>query len=395
MGVAGKHILIIVENLPLPFDKRVWQEANALKEAGAMVSIICPQMRGFVKSYEQINGIDIYRHPLPHEASGGLGYLFEYSTALFWEFILTFRINLKNRIHIIHGCCPPDLIFLVAIPFRFLGTRYVFDHHDLSPELYHTKFKRKGLFHKLLTWFEKGTFSLASYSIATNNSFKQIAIDRGGMKPENVQVVRSGPDLNRLRIQKPLPELKRGKKFLIGYLGIIAEQDGLDLLMRIARILKDRRNDIQFAIMGGGTELENVKVLARELDLMDMVEFYGMVSENSVINNVLNTCDVCVNPDVPDELNDLLTTNKVMEYMAVGKPVVQFDLKEGRFTAQQASLYAEGESLEDFVDKIESLLSDPEKRKEMGEFGRNRVETQLSWDHEKGKLIDFYNGMFD
>lgn len=395
MGVAGKHILMIVENLPLPFDKRVWQEANALKDAGADVSIICPQMKGFVEPFERINDIDIYRHPLPPEGTGGLGYLIEYSAALFWEFVLTLRIFMKKRVHIIHGCCPPDLIFMVAAPFRLLGARYVFDHHDLSPELFHTKFGKKGLFHTLLTWFERATFGLASYSIATNGSFKKIAIERGKMKPENVQIVRSGPDLNRLKIQEPKTELKRGKQFLIGYLGIIAEQDGLDLLVKIAGIIKDRRNDVQFAIMGGGTELENVKSLAKELKVDDMVEFYGMVSDPKIMNDVLNTCDVCVNPDVPDELNDLLTTNKVMEYMAVGKPVVQYDLKEGRFSAQEASLYAENDSLEDFADKIELLLNDPEKRRQMGDYGRNRVVKELSWEFERKKLVSFYNGMFD
>ncbi|MFT4526065.1 MAG: glycosyltransferase involved in cell wall biosynthesis [Bacteroidia bacterium] len=395
MGVAGKHVLIIVENLPLPFDKRVWQEANALKDAGADVSIICPQMKGFLKPYERINDIDIYRHPLPPEGTGGLGYLIEYSAALFWEFFYTLRIFLKKRVHIIHGCCPPDLIFMVAAPFRLLGTRYVFDHHDLSPELFFTKFGKKGLFHTLLKWFERATFGLASYSIATNGSFKKIAIERGGMSPEKVQIVRSGPDLNRLRIQEPKTELKRGKQFLIGYLGIIAEQDGLDLLVKIARIIKDRRGDVQFAIMGGGTELENVKSLAKELEVDDMVEFYGMVSDNTIMNDVLNTCDVCVNPDVPDELNTLLTTNKVMEYMAVGKPVVQYDLKEGRFSAEEASLYAKNDSLEDFADKIELLLDNPEKRKQMGDFGRNRVVNELSWDFERTKLVRFYDAMFD
>jgi glycosyltransferase involved in cell wall biosynthesis len=189
--------------------------------------------------------------------------------------------------------------------------------------------------------------------------------------------------------------LKRGKQFLIGYLGIIAEQDGLDLLVKIARIIKDRRSDVQFAIMGGGTELENVKSLAKELEVYDMVEFYGMVSDSQIMNNVLNTCDVCVNPDVPDELNNLLTTNKVMEYMAVGKPVVQYDLKEGKFSAMEASLYAQNGSLEDFADKIERLLDDPEKRKQMGDYGRGRVLNELSWDFERKKLVKFYDAMFD
>ncbi|MCG3166449.1 MAG: hypothetical protein POELPBGB_02228 [Bacteroidia bacterium] len=392
MDISGKHILIIVENLPVPLDRRVWQEARHLKSLGADVSVICPKMKGCVKSHETLDGIDIYRHPLPVEASGALGYLIEYSTALFFEFFLALKIFFKKRFHLIQGCSPPDLIFLVALPFKLFGIKYVFDHHDLSPELFQTKFKGKKWLHKALLFVEKLTFKTADFSIATNQSFKEIAIQRGKMLSENVEIVRSGPDLRRFKIIPADMQYKKGKKFLIGYLGIIAEQDGLDLLMQIASLLLKQRNDIHFAIIGDGTELPKIKKMAIELGIAEHIDFYGMVSDDALLNAILNTCDVCVNPDIPNELNNLLTTNKVMEYMAVKMPVVQFDLKEGRYSALDASLYAS--NLTDFAEKISMLLENPDKRKAMGEFGYNRVINQLSWEHEKVNLENLYAKVF-
>jgi glycosyltransferase involved in cell wall biosynthesis len=259
---AGKHILIIVENLPLPFDRRVWQEANALKQQGAFVSIICPKMKGYTKSFEIINGIDIYRHPLPVEASGAMGYLMEYSVALFWEFVLSLKIFFKKRFHVIQGCNPPDLIFLVALFYKVFGVKYVFDHHDINPELYIAKFQRKDLFYKLMVLFEKLTFKTANYSIATNGSYKEIAIRRGKMNPEDVTIIRSGPALDRLKLSDGNPIYKKGRRFLVGYVGVIGEQEGLDLLIDAIQYITQKRNDIQFAIVGSGTELEEIKKLA-------------------------------------------------------------------------------------------------------------------------------------
>ncbi|MGE0635605.1 MAG: glycosyltransferase family 4 protein [Bacteroidia bacterium] len=394
MNLSGKHILIIVENLPVPLDRRVWQEARHLKSLGADVSVICPKMKGHVKSHELLEGINIYRHPLPVEASGALGYLIEYTTALFFEFFLALKIFFRKRFHVIQGCSPPDLIFLVVLPFKLFGVKYVFDHHDLSPELFQTKFKGKKWLHNALLFVEKLTFKTADFSIATNQSFKEIAIQRGKMFSENVEIVRSGPDLRRFKIIPADEQYKKGKKYLIGYLGIIAEQDGLDLLMQIAEILLKNRNDIHFAIIGDGTELPNIRKMAIELGIAEHVDFYGMVSDDTLLNAILNTCDVCVNPDIPNELNNLLTTNKVMEYMAVKKPVVQFDLKEGRYSALEASLYARANDLNDFAEKISSLLDSPENRKEMGEFGYNRVINHLSWEHEKKNLENLYAKVF-
>lgn len=394
LPLLGKHILIIIENLPAPFDRRVWQEANSLKSHGAQISIICPKLKGYNKSFERINDIDIYRHPLPVEGEGPWGYLKEYSSAIFWEMVLATKIFLKKRFHVIHGCNPPDLIFLTALPFKFLfKVKYIFDHHDINPELYIAKYNKKGLFYKLMLLLEKWTFNVADYSIATNASYKEIAISRGAMKEERVRVVRSGPKLSKLKIIPVSNELKKGKRFLVGYLGIIGQQEGLDLLMNTIKIIKSLRDDVGFAIIGEGTHLKEIKKLAEDLEINSMVEFYGRVDDITMLK-VLNSCDVCVNPDTPNEMNNLSTMNKIMEYMALKKPIVQFDLKEGRFSAQKASLYVKHKDTLDFALKIIQLLDDDKLRKEMGEYGYKRVKEELSWEIEETKLVDFYKKVF-
>ena len=391
---AGKHVLIVIENLPAPFDRRVWQEATTLKEEGADVSIICPKMKGYTKPFEQIDGINIYRHPLPAEGHGALGYLVEYSSALFWELLLCIKIFLKKRFHVIHGCNPPDLIFLVALPFKLFGVKYVFDHHDINPELYIAKFNKRGLFYRSMLLFERLTFRAADYSIATNESYREIAIKRGGMPPENVTVVRSGPSLKRLKLTKGNPDYKKGRDFLIGYVGVIGVQEGLDLLMESVQYIVGKRKDVQVAIVGGGTALDEVQLLADEMGLSDYVDFYGRVSDEKLVA-VLNTCDVCVNPDKPTEMNNLSTMNKIMEYMALKKPIVQYDLKEGRASALEASLYAKNHDTVDFAKKIMWLLNNPDEREQMAEYGYNRVLNELSWDYERENLIGFYRTALD
>lgn len=388
MSLNGKHILIIVENLPVPFDRRVWQEANTLKESGAEISIICPIMKGYTAKYEVLNGIHIYRHPLV-EGKGIWGYLSEYSTALFWEFYLSFKVLFRKKFQVIHGCNPPDLIFIVALFYKIFGVKYVFDHHDINPELYIAKFNKKGLFYKMLLWVERLTFATANYSIATNESYKEIAIRRGKMPADKVQVIRSGPKLDRLRLLPPDNTIKKGRRFLVGYIGVIGEQEGIDLLLESVKYIVARRNDIHFAIIGGGTGLEQVKQLASQWQLNDYVDFYGRVDDATMIA-VLNTADICVNPDIPTEMNNLSTMNKIMEYMALQKPIVQYTLKEGKFSAGEASLYAENTSISDFADKIMWLADNPEQAKAMGMLGYNRVINELSWEYESVKLVDFY-----
>ncbi len=385
-----KHILIIVENLPVPFDRRVWQEANTLKDNGARVSIICPKMKGYSSSFEVINGIEIYRHYLPFEARGPFGYLMEYSTALFWEFFLSWKIYFKKRFNVIHGCNPPDLIFLVALWFKPFGVKYVFDHHDINPELYLAKFNRKGFFYKMMILFERMTFATANYCIATNDSYKEIAIRRGGKPEDKIQVIRSGPKLDRLKLLPPDEQFLKGRKYLVGYVGVIGEQEGVDLLLESAKHIISIRKDIQFAIIGDGTSLPMLKKLSEKMGLSEYIDFYGRVSDELLIA-ILNSADICVNPDKPTEMNNLSTMNKIMEYMALKKPVVQYDLKEGRFSAREASLYASSGDTTDFAEKIIQLIDDPELRVKMGTFGYNRVLNELSWDYEKGKLLRFYD----
>ncbi|MXO88445.1 glycosyltransferase [Altererythrobacter aestuarii] len=389
--MAGKSVLIVVENLPLPFDRRVWQEARTLKAAGATVSVICPTGKGYEKRYEEIEGVHIHRHPLPIEAEGALGFLLEYGAALFWETVLAWTIYFKRGIDVIQGCNPPDLIFLVALPFKLLGVKYIFDHHDINPELYEAKFGRRGFFWKLMVLFEKLNFKSADVSMATNQSYRKIAIERGGMDPDKVFVVRSGPDLSRLKRVEPVDSWKRGKRFMVGYVGVMGDQEGIDLLIDCAEWLvrEKGRTDIQFTLVGGGPSLEKLKALVREKQLEEWVHFTGRAPDQDLFE-VLSTMDIGVNPDRVNAMNDKSTMNKIMEYMSLGKAMVQFDVTEGRFSAQDASLYARANDPVDMAEKIVQLLDDPAQRDAMGSFGRKRVQEELSWLHQVDPLIAAY-----
>ena len=395
---AGKtrKVLIIVENLPSPFDRRVWQEATTLQEAGYEVSIICPTGKGYESKYEVIDDIHIYRHNLPLEAEGALGYLLEYSVALFWEFVLAWRVLLTRGFDVIHACNPPDNIFLIGGFFKLLGKKFLFDHHDINPELYEAKFGRRDFFYKVMLAWERLTFKLADISIATNESYKHIAISRGGMPEDRVFVVRSGPKLDRLKIIPPVESLKQGRKYLVGYVGVMGKQEGIDYLLRAAKYIVDhlQRKDVHFGLVGGGTSLDEMEAYSKELGLEDYVTFTGRVPDKEMLE-MLNTADVCVNSDVANEMNDKSTMNKIMEYMALGKPVVQFDLTEGRFSAQEASLYAARNDEKDMAMKIIELLDDEPRRQKMAEYGRNRVEECLAWSHEAPTLLNAYDTLFE
>jgi glycosyltransferase involved in cell wall biosynthesis len=390
------RILILVENLPSPFDRRVWQEAITLRAHGYGVSIICPTGKGYERHYEEIDGIHIYRYDLPIEAKGAKGYAIEYSAALFHSFRLAWKVRRDRGFDAIHACNPPDLLFLIGGFFKlFFGTKFLFDHHDISPELYEAKFGRRDFFWKLMLWLERMTFKTADVSIATNESYKKIAIERGGIAPSRVFVVRSGPMLDRLKIMPPVESLKKGRKYLVGYVGVMGKQEGIDYLLRTAcHLIKDYgRTDIQFGLVGGGTELESLKIYAKELGIADYVTFTGRVPDKEMLE-VLNTADICINPDIANEMNDKSTMNKIMEYMALGKPIVQFDLTEGRFSAQEASLYAKKNDEKDMAEKIIELLDSPERRNKMGEFGKNRVCNELEWKYEVPKLLQAYDELF-
>ena len=393
--VQPRRVLILVENLPSPFDRRVWQEATTLRDAGYLVSIICPTGRGYERKFEAIDGIHVFRYPLPVEASGAAGYAVEYAVALAWTFVLACRVLLTRGFDVVHACNPPDLFFLIGGFFRLFGKKFLFDHHDLNPELYEAKFGRRDFFHRLMLKLEYWTFRSADVSIATNESYRRIAMERGRMPPERVFVVRSGPSLERLKILPPDGRLKRGRRYLVGYVGVMGKQEGIDYLLRAARhiVFDLGRSDVHFGLVGGGTSLEEMKALAQELGVGDHVTFTGRVPDGEMLA-MLNTADVCVNCDVVNELNDKSTMNKIMEYMALGKPIVQFDLAEGRYSARRASLYAQKNDAVDLAAKIVGLLDDPARRAEMGKYGRSRVENELEWRHEAPKLLAAYEALW-
>jgi glycosyltransferase involved in cell wall biosynthesis len=389
--LKGRHVLIVVENLPLPFDRRAWQEARTLKAAGAHVSIICPIGKGYEKRHEVIEGVDIYRHTLPLEASGALGFLAEYGAALFWETLLAWRIFLKRRFDVIHGCNPPDLIFLVALPFKALGVRYIFDHHDINPELYEAKFDKRGFFWRLMLLFEKLTFKVADVSIATNRSYRKIAIERGGMPPDRVHVVRSGPDLSRLKQVDPVPDWKNGREHMVGYVGVMGEQEGIDLLIEAVEniVCYHERMDVQFVLVGGGPALEDLKAMTAKRGLENYITFTGRAPDKDLFE-VLSTMELGVNPDRVNAMNDKSTMNKIMEYMSLSKPMVQFDVTEGRYSAKESSLYAAPNDARDLAAKILELVDDPDRREEMGRLGRKRVVEELNWQHQIEPLLAAY-----
>ncbi|HEY9531036.1 MAG TPA: glycosyltransferase family 4 protein [Burkholderiales bacterium] len=389
------RVLFLVENLPCPFDRRVWQEACALRDAGYAVSIVCPTGKGYGKAFEVIDDIHIRRYRLPAEGHGAAGYLLEYGTALACTFYLSLRVAFDRGFDVVHACNPPDLLFLVGAFYKLFGKKFLFDHHDACPELYEAKFGRRGLLWKAMLWLERCTFRLADVSIATNHSYRRIALERGGMAPERVFVVRSGPSLERMKVVPPREALKRGRRFLVGYVGVMGRQEGIDCLLRaVAHVVFDlRRSDVQFVLVGGGTSLEEMRRLAQALGVADYVSFTGRVPDDEMLA-VLNTAEVCVNPDLANEMNDISTMNKVMEYMALGKPMVQFDLTEGRYSAQQASLYARRNDAFDFAAKIVELLDDPQRRSAMGAFGRRRIESELEWRYEVPKLLAAYRALW-
>lgn len=394
MNKTERKILIIVENLPVPFDTRVWQEATTLAANGYIVSVICPKGKGYTQEKEFLKGVHIFRHNLPQEGNGAIGYAREYGAALKEELRLAKKIYKEIGFDVIHGCNPPDNIYMVAAYFKKYGVKYVFDHHDICPELFEAKFgSTSGLLYKSQIWLERQTYKHCDFAFVTNESYKRIAIERGKMDPDKVIVLRSGPKLERMRIMEPVESIKRGFKYMVGYLGVIGQQEGIEYLIEASRYIKERDNNIFWGIVGGGPHLETLKKQAHDMGLDDCVEFTGRVPDQQMLE-YLNTADVCVNSDKYNSMNDKSTMNKILEYMALAKPIVQFDLTEGRYSAQEASLYAKNNDAVDMADKITELLNDPERRKRMGEYGRDRVVNELSWEHTSKALLDGYEKLF-
>ncbi len=370
----------------------MWREACALRDAGYKVSVICPKGKeDFRASYEILEGIDVYRHR-GWEASNKAGYVLEYALALIAEFCLSVRVFAHTRFTILQGCNPPDTIFLIGLFYKLFGVRFIFDHHDLSPELFEVKFgKSTGVFRTLIKLAEKCSFRVANVSIATNESFRDLAVTRGGKRPEHVFVVRNCPDLKKFRRGPLRPEIKDGKAFLVVYVGFMAKQDGLSLLVEsIEHIVNgENRRDTHFVLVGGGSELAEIQALVAAKNLGSYVTFTGQVSHEEV-TTYLSSADIGVSPDPKNPLNDNSTMIKILEYMAFGLPVVLFDLKEGRRIAGSAALYAQPNDPVDFANQVTRLLDAPELRRRLGEYGLTRIGDRLNWEAEKETLLLAY-----
>jgi glycosyltransferase involved in cell wall biosynthesis len=389
-------VLVIVENLTVPVDRRVWQEVTSLRDAGYTVSVICPVGQRHTARYELLDGIHVFRHPLPLEGRGALGYAIEYGSALAWELALSFKVKSKVGFDVVQACNPPDALFLVAGFWKLLaGTPFIFDHHDINPELYEAKFGKRGFFHRVLCLLERATFKVADVSIATNETFRKIAIERGGMDPSRVHVVRSIPDVSRFRRTEPEPALRKGRRHVVGYVGIMGAQDGIDLLVEAMADLvhgsagRAPRDDVQCVIVGSGTELAGLQRLAEARGVAEHVTFTGFLSGEALLR-ALSTFDVGVIPDPKNTYNDKISMNKVFEYMTLGIPFVGFDLAEGRAIGGEAGLYAEESTSTALAGGLRTLLDDPELRRRQAEIGAARAAKLLRWETERAHLLAAY-----
>ena len=389
--------MILVENESVPRDRRVWQESQALTDAGFKVTVICPIGTDRDLEHEEvIDGVRILRFPLREAGGGPLGYLVEYTLAVWHMLRLAVKVRREGRVDVLQACNPPDLMFVIALALRVGGTRFVFDHHDLVPELFTSRFPNGGrILYYLTRIFERLTFATADAVISTNESYRRIAIERGKLSSDRVVVVRNGPDLTRFTPCEPDINLRRGKPYLLAYLGIMGHQDGVDYALRVLQLLRDEygRDDIHCILMGSGDAFDEIVALSQQLGIEELVEFPGYVGDE-YIQRCLSTADVCLAPDPLNAFNNASTMMKVAEYMAMGRPVVSFDLHETRESAGDSAIYVPANDERAFAKAIDTLLHDPERRRQLGEAGRRRVEQQLSWEMSRRQLVGFYQRMF-
>jgi glycosyltransferase involved in cell wall biosynthesis len=376
----------------VPFDRRVWLECQALTSAGYQVSVVCPKGRD-EPSYEVIDSVRLYRYR-PYAPGGSkVSFIAEYV----YSFLATARGMLRarrsGRFAVIQACNPPDIFWPLALAFRVLeGTRFVFDHHDLCPELYESRFPSGSkLPYKGLLALERRTHQAANHVISTNESYREIAMTRGGKRADEVTVVRTGPDLRRLRPGEPDPELRRGHRYLVAYIGVMGPQDGVDIVVRAADIVVSKlgRDDIAFTLIGSGDCFDDLVALRDRLGLAGHVEFTGRAPDEQVMH-IMSTADAGLSPDPKNPLNDVSTMNKTMEYMVFGLPVVAFDLRETRVSAGDAAVYVQPNDEQQYAEAIVALLDDEPRREVMGKLARERVEQELAWDHQESTYLGVY-----
>lgn len=394
MPVGSKtRVLIIVENLTIPFDRRVWMEATSLTEAGFQVTVICPTGGEHVRPYERLEGVAIYRYPAPRPTRGHLSYIWEFLYCWVMTAYLSLRVLRREGFDLIQACNPPDTFFLLGWFYKLLGKRFVYDQHDLCPEVYLARFRRQNpnFLYRSLLLLERLTYASADLVLVTNESYREVAMNRGRVPPDRVVVVRSAPDPRRFRQATPDPALKRGKRYLVCYLGVMAPQDGVDYWIDSIQhiVLERQRDDIGFVLIGSGDSYDDLRELVRTRGLEDHVTFTGRIPDEEVARTI-SSSDVCVSPDPKNGLNDRSTMNKVLEYMALGKPMVAFDLKETRYSAGDSALYATPNDAVDFAEKVLELLDDEPRRLQMGAAGQRRLREALAWPHSRVALVRSY-----
>lgn len=392
---VSTRVLMLLENGPYSQDARVPGEATALASAGYKVSVICPVGRQ-EPWRELLDGVCVYRFPAPPAANGFLGYLLEYSYSMVATFFLSLLVLLREGFDVVHAANPPDTFVFIAVFYKLLGKRFVYDHHDLVPELYYARFGGSGnrLVYHALVLLEKLSCRFADHVIATNQSCKTIEMQRGHVPEERITVVRNGPDLKRMQTLEPDPDMRQEGKTIISYVGRMGFQDGLDYLLRaLQHLVYDLcRTDFFCVLVGAGDAWPRIRSLAEQLGLADNVLFTGWV-EYTDVARYLSAADICVAPEPSNSYNDRSTAVKLMEYMALEKPIVAFDLPEHRVTAQDAAVYARPNDELDFAQQIASLMDDPERRKKMGELGRDRVVRELAWRHQEKHLLEAYEAL--
>ena len=391
------RVLIIVQNLPVPFDRRVWLECQALVANGHQVAVVCPKGKQD-PAYQVIDTVELYKYR-PYAPGGSkVGFIAEYAYSFIGTAWLTLKARRSGRFAVIQACNPPDIFFPIALAFRlFDRTLFVFDHHDLCPELYESRFPDGlRLPYKALRALERRTHRAADHVIATNDSYREIAITRSGKLPSDVTIVRSGPDPQRLRRSQGKPELRRGRTYLAAYIGVMGPQDGVDIIVRAAAIVVNElgRRDIAFTLIGSGDCFDEVVALRDQLGLAGHVEFTGRAPDE-LVADILSTADVGLSPDPKNPLNDVSTMNKTMEYMAFELPVVAFDLRETRVSGGDAVVYVTPNDVREYAAAIVALIDDEHRRSLLGKVGRARVENELAWSHQERAYVGVYRRLLD
>ena len=386
------RILIIVQNLPVPFDRRVWLECQALVSAGYQVAVVCPMGEGD-PAYHVVDTVQLYKYR-PYAPGGSkLGFVAEYAYSFLATAWQTFKARRSGRFAVMQACNPPDIFWPIALALRARDrTRFVFDHHDLCPELYESRFPEgPRLPYRVLRALERRTHQTADHVISTNDSYRDVAVTRSGRSTADVTVVRTGPDPERLRRGPEHAELRRGRQFLAAYIGVMGPQDGVDIIVRAAEVVihKLGRHDIAFTLIGKGDCFDDLVALRDELGLADHVEFTGRAPDE-LVARILSTADVGLSPDPKNPLNDVSTMNKTMEYMAFGLPVVAFDLRETRVSAAEAAVYVKPNDIADYAAAIVDLMDNEPRRSQLGKAGRRRVEHELAWSHQERAYLDVY-----